>query len=88
MALPEGRIRNIPTTEGGSQHRPQSFYSFSLFMARSNGRDNSVSVFDLKTHHVFLATAEFGPAPAPTPEQPRPRPAVLPGMFMVLEFGK
>jgi hypothetical protein len=57
-------------------------------MARSNGRDNSVSVFDLKTHHVLLATAEFGPAPAPTPEQPRPRPAVLPGMFMVLEFGK
>jgi DNA-binding beta-propeller fold protein YncE len=43
---------------------------------------------DLKTHHVFVVTAEYGPAPAPTPEQPRPRPTVVPGSFMVLEFGK
>jgi len=43
---------------------------------------------DPKTHRVFLVTAEFGPAPAPTKEQPRPRPTVLPGTFMVLEFGK
>ncbi|MFZ2052713.1 MAG: YncE family protein [Candidatus Aminicenantales bacterium] len=43
---------------------------------------------DPKTHHVFVVTAEFGPAPAPTPEQPRPRPKVVPGSFMVLEFGK
>ena len=43
---------------------------------------------DPKTHHVFVVTAEFGPAPAPTPEQPRPRPAIVPGSFMVLEFGK
>ena len=43
---------------------------------------------DPKTHHVFLVTAEFGPAPAPTKEQPRPRPTVVPGTFQVLEFGK
>ena len=43
---------------------------------------------DPKTHRVFVVTAEYGPAPAPTPEQPRPRPAVVPGSFMVLEFGK
>ena len=43
---------------------------------------------DPKTHHVFVVTAAYGPAPAPTPEQPRPRPAVVPGSFMVLEFGK
>jgi DNA-binding beta-propeller fold protein YncE len=43
---------------------------------------------DPKTHHVFVVTAEFGPAPAPTAEQPRPRPKVIPGSFMVLEFGK
>jgi DNA-binding beta-propeller fold protein YncE len=43
---------------------------------------------DPKTHHVFVVTAEFGPAPAPTTEEPRPRPAVVPGSFMVLEFGK
>jgi DNA-binding beta-propeller fold protein YncE len=42
---------------------------------------------DPKTHHVFVVTAEFGPAPAPTTENPRPRPAVLPGTFQVLEFG-
>jgi len=44
--------------------------------------------FDPKTHRVFLVTAEFGPAPAPTKEQPRPRPTIVPGSFMVLEFGK
>jgi YVTN family beta-propeller protein len=43
---------------------------------------------DPKTHHVFVVTAEFGPAPAPTKEQPRPRPTIVPGSFMVLEFGK
>jgi DNA-binding beta-propeller fold protein YncE len=43
---------------------------------------------DPKTHHVFVVTAEYGPAPAPTAEQPRPRPTVVPGSFMVLEFGK
>jgi DNA-binding beta-propeller fold protein YncE len=43
---------------------------------------------DPKTHHVFVVTAEFGPAPAPTKEQPRPRPPVVPGTFQVLEFGK
>jgi YVTN family beta-propeller protein len=43
---------------------------------------------DPKTHHVFVVTAEFGPAPAPTQEQPRPRPKVIPGSFMVLEFGR
>jgi DNA-binding beta-propeller fold protein YncE len=43
---------------------------------------------DPKTHRVFVVTAEFGPAPAPTQEQPRPRPKVIPGSFMVLEFGR
>jgi DNA-binding beta-propeller fold protein YncE len=43
---------------------------------------------DPRTHHVFVVAAEYGPAPAPTPEQPRPRPTVVPGSFMVLEFGK
>jgi YVTN family beta-propeller protein len=43
---------------------------------------------DPKTHHVFVVTAEYGPTPAATPEQPRPRPTIVPGSFMVLEFGK
>ncbi len=43
---------------------------------------------DPKTHRVFVVTAEYGPAPAPTAEQPRPRSPIVPGSFMVLEFGK
>jgi DNA-binding beta-propeller fold protein YncE len=40
---------------------------------------------DKETHHIFLPTAEFGPAPAPTPEHPRPRPTIIPGSFVVLD---
>jgi YVTN family beta-propeller protein len=43
---------------------------------------------DPKTHNVFVVTAEFGPTPEPTQEQPRPRPKVVPGSFMVLEYGR
>jgi DNA-binding beta-propeller fold protein YncE len=43
---------------------------------------------DPATRHVFVVTAEFGPAPVPTKDQPRPRPAIVPGTFMVLEFAK
>ena len=42
---------------------------------------------DLKTHHVFLVTADFGPAPAPTAERPHPRPAMVPGSFKLIEVG-
>jgi len=42
---------------------------------------------DLRTHRVYTASADFGPAPAPTEAQPRPRPQQVPGTFalMVLE---
>ena len=40
--------------------------------------------FDTKTHRLFLADADFGPAPPSTLEHPRPRPAILPGMFFIL----
>ena len=42
---------------------------------------------DPKTHHVFVSTAQYGPAPAATTENPNPRPSVVPGTFMVLEYG-
>lgn len=42
---------------------------------------------DTKTHHVFLVTADFGPAPAPTAERPHPRPTMLPDSFKLLEVG-
>lgn len=43
---------------------------------------------DLKTHRVFLVTAEFGPPPPPTADRPRPRPSVVPGTFTLLVFGR
>ncbi|HET6331282.1 MAG TPA: hypothetical protein VFF76_10900 [Holophagaceae bacterium] len=44
-------------------------------------------IVDTKTHHVFLVTADFGPAPAPTAEHPRPRPSMAPGSFKLIEVG-
>jgi DNA-binding beta-propeller fold protein YncE len=40
---------------------------------------------DPRTGHVFVVTAEFGPAPAPTADNPRPRRTLVPGSFVVLE---
>ena len=42
---------------------------------------------DHKSHHIFTITAQYGTAPAPTTENPRPRAPVLPGSFMLLEYG-
>jgi YVTN family beta-propeller protein len=44
--------------------------------------------FDSKTKHIFTATPQFGDTPAPTSENPKPRPAILPGTFMLLEYGR
>lgn len=43
---------------------------------------------DPKTHHLFVSTAQYGETPAPTAENPNPRPKVVPGTFMVLEYGR
>jgi len=43
---------------------------------------------DTKTHNIFLATAQFGPAPDPTPERPHPRPSIIPDTFVILVYGK
>ncbi|NVO10792.1 MAG: YncE family protein [Bacteroidales bacterium] len=40
---------------------------------------------DLKTHHIFLPTAEYLPAPEATKENPRPRRPIKPETFVVLE---
>jgi hypothetical protein len=39
---------------------------------------------DVKTHKLYLADAEFGPAPAASADNPRPRPKILPGTFKLL----
>ncbi|MGB9402664.1 MAG: hypothetical protein WCA98_03940 [Candidatus Acidiferrales bacterium] len=43
---------------------------------------------DLKTHEVFLVTADFGPPPAPTEANPHPRPSIMPDSFVVLMYGQ
>jgi DNA-binding beta-propeller fold protein YncE len=42
-------------------------------------------VVDARTHHVFLPTAEYGPAPEATADNPHPRPVVKPGSFVLLD---
>jgi len=42
---------------------------------------------DLKTHRVFLVTAEFGPMPANPQPGERRRPPMIPGSFSLLVFG-
>ena len=54
----------------------------------STQRGARTMALDLKTHNVFLVTAEFGPPPAPTAEHPHPRPQALPGSFTLLVYGQ
>ena len=41
---------------------------------------------DHQTHHIYLPTADLGPAPAATTENPYPRPAIKPGTFTILDI--
>ncbi len=41
---------------------------------------------DLKTHNVYLATANFKPTPKQIPGQPFERPSIVPGTFVVLIY--
>jgi DNA-binding beta-propeller fold protein YncE len=43
---------------------------------------------DSKTGHLFLITAEFGPAPPPQPGQRYSRPPMVPGTFEILVVGR
>ena len=43
---------------------------------------------DLKTHNVYLVSADFGAPPAPTADNPHPRPTMVPNSFVVLVYGK
>jgi len=43
---------------------------------------------DPVTHHIFLSTAQYGETPAATADNPEPRPSIVPGTFMLLEYGK
>jgi YVTN family beta-propeller protein len=41
---------------------------------------------DKKTSHLFLTTAEFGPAPEKTEANPHPRPTIKPDTFTLIEI--
>jgi YVTN family beta-propeller protein len=41
---------------------------------------------DIKTHHIYMPTAEYGPAPAATAENPRPRRTIKPDTFLVMDI--
>ena len=43
---------------------------------------------DLKSHEVYLVTADFAPAPPAANENPRPRMMAVPGTFLVLIYAK
>ena len=64
---------------------PEKFTSVASVTTQRGARTMAL---DLKTHRIFLVTAEFGPPPAPTAEHPHPRPAAIPGSFTLLVFGQ
>jgi DNA-binding beta-propeller fold protein YncE len=39
---------------------------------------------DLKTHKVYLSSADYGSPPAATASNPHPRPSIVPGSFKLL----
>ncbi len=61
---------------------------FSVIETIPTQRGARTMAIDSKTHNIFLATAQFGPAPEPTPERPHPRPSIIPDTFVILVFGK
>jgi YVTN family beta-propeller protein len=67
--------------------KQESADKYSVLETVATARGARTMELDPITHHLFVVTAEFGPAPAPTKEQPRPRRSIVPGSFMVLEFG-
>ena len=61
---------------------------YTVLATVATARGARTLTIDPKTHHLFTATADYGPTPAPTAENPRPRPSIVPGTFRVLEYGK
>jgi hypothetical protein len=43
---------------------------------------------DEKTHTLYLAAAQYGPAPEASAANAHPRPAVVPGTFKILVVSK
>lgn len=57
---------------------------FTVIQNAATERGARTMALDLKTHRIFLVTAQFGPRPAPTAAHPHPRPNIVPGSFTLL----
>jgi DNA-binding beta-propeller fold protein YncE len=60
--------------------------TFSVLTTITTQRGARTITVNPRTHHIFLPTAEYGPAPQATPATPHPRPGIKPGTFVVLEI--
>ena len=74
----EGSLTVVKETKSGQ---------FNVVQTLPTQRGARTITIDPQSHHVFVTTAEYGATPAATTENPRPRPPVMPGTFMVLEYG-
>ncbi|WP_020606042.1 YncE family protein [Spirosoma spitsbergense] len=65
--------------------KPGTFEAVQTVQTQRGARTITI---DPVSHHIFVTTADYGPAPAATTENPRPRPSVVPGSFTVMEYSK
>jgi len=65
-----------------------SMNKFEVIDTIQTARGAKTLTFDNKTNRIFTVTAQLGETPAPTSENPKPKPYIVPGTFMVLEYGK
>ncbi len=68
--------------------REDSPEKFSVIENVPTARGARTMALDLKTHKIYLVTAEFGPPPPATADRPRPRPSNVPGTFFLLIVGR
>ena len=61
---------------------------FSVVENVATQRGARTMALDLKSHEVYLVTADFAPAPPSANENPRPRMTPVPGTFVVLIYAK
>jgi DNA-binding beta-propeller fold protein YncE len=68
--------------------RQRSPDRYEVVQTLATQRGARTMALDPRTHHLYLVSAEFGPAPAATAENPRPRRTLVPGSFVVLEVAR
>jgi DNA-binding beta-propeller fold protein YncE len=64
------------------QQSPNNYMVLENVPTRKGARTMAL---DTKTHHMFLAAAEYGDKPEPTADSPHPRAAIKDGSFVILD---